>query len=301
MSRPLLLSPERYLRSGYGIALPDGFSVSTLRTTLARAQNQVNRYLNAPKLPNPYDWRGGTMTNERQQWRVQSPLAYSEGVRRVYVNSGPIKAVTDFHLDLGTTYMITVDPSQLYVNPMEQYIEIVALNPTVVGYYPLAVNLGLYQPIARISYTYGWSFPITGDVLEAESPTVFTAAYGNWDRTVLPVVYFDGVVQISGYSVNYDNGQVTFTVAPSPGVEVSADYTYAVPSELVDAIGITTTNLLAQSRIAQRGMIGLSSIKIAEVSLTQMMPTQMANKNGVSIPQEAADLLTSYSFGSVFR
>lgn len=300
MTRPLLLSPERYLRSGYGIALPSDFSVSTLRTVLARAQNQVSRFCNVPKQPDAYDWRGGTMTNEQHQWKVQNPLAYNEGARRVYVNAGPILTVTDFHLDLGITYRIAVDPTQLYINAMEQYVEIVALNPIVVGYYPLAVNLGLYQPIARISYTYGWSFAVTGDVLEAETPTRFTAAYGNWDSTIDPVIYFDDqIVGSADYVVNEDNGQVTFTTAPSPGVEVTADYTYTVPSEIVDAIGLTATALLAQSRIAGRGMIGMQSIKVAEVALTAFAPSQMATRNGASIPLEAADLLSSYSFGSI--
>jgi len=303
MARPLLLSPQRYLRSGYGMALPSDFSLSTLRTILTRAQDQVNRYCNVPKLPNAYSWLGGTMTDEKQQWIVANPLAYSEGVRRVYVNAGPIRTVTDFHLDLGQTFRIAVDPSQLYVNTMERYVEIVALNPAIVGYYPLAVNLGLYQPIARISYTYGWSFPITGDVLEAETPTVFTAAYGNWDPAIAPTLYFDGTpVDPADYTVDYANGQITFTsqAAPNVGVVVTADYTYLAPSEVVDAIGITATNELAKSRIAARGMIGLSSIKVAEVALTAMSPSQMVTKNGASIPADAADLLTSYSFGSVF-
>lgn len=305
MARATLLSPTRYLRSGYGLALPDGFSLSTLRTVIARAQNEVNRYCNIPKQPNPFDWRGGTMTDETHQWKIINPLAYGPGARRVYTNVGPIKEVTAFHLDLGKTYLVTIDPGpNIYVNAMEQYVELVAINPTIAGFYPLAVNLGLYNPIARISYTYGWTFPIVGDVLEAESPTVFTAAYGNWDVTVIPVVYIDDTpVSTSNYTVNYDDGQITFTsaAAPTVGQVVTADYTYSCPSEVVDAIGLTATSLLGSARMASRGMTGLQSIKVAEVALTALQPSQMVTKNGATIPAEAASLLDgAYTFGSVF-
>jgi len=304
MSRTTLLSPRRYLRQGYGQALPDDFSLSTLRSTLVRAQNEVSRYCNVPKQPDPFDWRGGTMTNETHQWRIINPLAYGPGARRVYTNAGPIKTIVDFHLDLGKTYLIAIDPTDnIYINAQEQYVELVAINPTIAGFYPLAVNLGLYNPLARISYTYGWTFPVTGDVLEADSPTQFSASYGNWDSTLLPDVYFDDqLVDPGDYVVDYDDGTITFTLqtAPDPGVTVTADYTYLAPSEVVDAIGLTATALIGSSRMAQRGMAGLQSIRVAEVALTALQPSQLVTKNGASIPAEAASLVDGYVFGSVF-
>jgi hypothetical protein len=53
--------------------------------------------------------------------------------------------------------------------------------------------------------------------------------------------------------------------------------------------------------MAQRGMTGLQSIKVAEVALTALQPTQMVTKNGATIPATAASLLDgAYTFGSVF-
>lgn len=303
MARPALLSPRRYLAGGYGLALPDGFSYATLRTTIMRAQSMVDRYCNVPRQPNIFDWRGGTMTDERQQWRLVNPLAYGPGARRVYPNTQPIKTVTAFHLDLGLTYMIEIPPDQLYINPMEGYVEVVALSPIVIAYYPQAVALGLYNPVARLSYTYGWTFPVTGDVLEADTSLQFSAAYGNWSSTISPTVYFDGVeVDTADYSVNSDDGVITFTTttAPDVGAEVTADYTYLAPSAIPDAIGLTTTMLLGSSRMAQRGMTGLQSIKVAEVALTAFQPSQTTTRNGVAIPSEAADLLGDFVFGSIF-
>lgn len=299
MALATLLSPQRYLRQGFGLATD--LSLSQLRSTLIRAQSRVDQFCNVPKQPSKFDWRGGAMLNEQHQWPIVSPLAYGPGVRRVYVNAGPIKTVTALSLDLGKTYLVTLDPTtDVYINKIEQYAEIVSVNPTIVGFYPLAVNLGLYNPIARISYTYGWSFDVTGDELEAESPTLYSAAYGNWDQTLPPTVEIDGSpVSPGDYTVDYDNGQIAFTTGPTPNQVVTASYTYLAPDAVVQAIGITTTALLGASRIAARGMIGLQSIKVAEVALTQMQPSQMVTKNGASIPAEAADLLSGYSFGSV--
>ena len=305
MARATLLSPSRYLRSGFGQALPDGFTLSQLRTTLARAQSQVDRYCNVPKQPTPFNWRGGTMTDEQHQWKIINPLAYGPGARRVYLNCGPVKTVTDFHLDLGKTYMVAINPANdIYINKMEQYVELVAINPTIAGFYPLAVNLGLYNPLARISYTYGWTFPVSGDVLEAESPSQFSATYGNWDAAIPPVVYLNNVIESSAnYAVDYDDGTITFSSANEPTVSetVTCDYTYLAPDPVVQAIGITATSLIGLSRMAQRGMTGLQSIRVAEVALTALQPSQLVTKNGASIPAEAASLLDGgYIFGSAF-
>lgn len=300
MSRTTLLSPARYLRQGYGLALPTGYTLSALRSALIRAQNQVNRYCNVPKVPQAFDWRGGTMTDETHQWKIVSPLAYGPGAKRVFTNVSPIKGVSALSLALGKTYQVILDPAtDVYINSMESYVEIVALNPTIVGFWPMAASLGLYNPVAKITYTYGWAFDVVGDVLEAESPTVFSGAYGNWNQSPPAVIYLDGVEQLTGYTINFDDGQVTFATAPSPGVEVIADYEYSAPSEIVDAIGYATTAELTRTRINQRGLAGLSSLKVAEVSMSVMNPAQMVSRNGATIPVEAANLIDGYVFGSV--
>ncbi len=302
MASPALLSPARYLRSGYGIALPEGYTLSMLRTKIIQAQEQVTRYCNAPKLPQPFDWRGGTMTGEQHQWRITNPLAYGPGARRIYLNAGPIRSVEAVQLDLGKTYLVSLNAAtDIYINSMENYIEVVSVAPTVVGFYPLAVNLGLYNPVSRTTYTYGWSFTITGDILEAETPMVFSGAYGNWDSLIDPVVFLNGVEQDpADYTVDFNDGTISFDTAPSPGVVVTADYAYTAPAAIVDAIGITTTALLGGARIAQRGMVGLQSIRVAEVSMTAMNPSSgTSTRNGVSIPVEAAALVSGYVFGSV--
>lgn len=289
---------------GYGLATPENYSLATIRNALVTAQDAVSRYCNIPKQPAVFDWRGGTMTDEQHQWPIINPLAYGPGARRTYLNAGPIKEITGFTLDLGKTYMVQITPADgIYVNKMEQYVEIVSVNPTIAGFYPLAVNLGLYNPIARVSYSYGWEFPVEGDVLEAETPSMFSAAYGNWDPDVTPAVYISGTpVTASNYAVDYDDGTITFVAGqePGPGAPVTADYTYLAPSAVVDAIGLTATAGLGAVRNLQRGTYGLSSLRVAEISMTMLAPSQKVTKNGSTLPAEAAALVDDFVFGSVF-
>lgn len=296
------LSPARYLAGGYG-ADTSGMTQAAVRNVLVRATSRVNRYCNAPKLPSPFDFRGGAMIDEMHQWPIVNSLAYGPGARRVYVNATPLRTVTALSIQLGVSPQITIDPSdQLFVNTMEGYAEIVALTPTIVGTWPLALQLGLYQPLARISYTYGRTFPVVGDVLEAESPTLYTASHGNWSSTIAPTVYVDGVeIDPTDYAINYDDGSVTFDDAAEPAVqsEVSADYTYLLDDAIAQATGVVATNLLGARAMASRGMLGLQSLRVAEVALSAMSPRQMVTKNGATIPAEAAEYLDGFVFGSV--
>jgi uncharacterized protein (TIGR02217 family) len=42
-------------------------------------------------------------------------------------------------------------------------------------------------------------------------------------------IYLDGVLQSTGFTVNYENGTVVFDIAPSGGVIVTADFEFDVP------------------------------------------------------------------------
>ena len=295
------LSPARFLAGGYGIDT-EGLTVAQLRNKLVQATTMANRYCNAPKVPQAFDFRGGTMTDELHQFRVPNSLAYGPGVRRVFVNALPLRTVTALRLDVGLTTYIDINvATQVYVNTQEGYAEIVAITPNVVGYFP-PWPIGLYRPIARISYTYGRTFEVVGDELEAESPTLFMASHGNWSETIAPTVYVDGVeISPNDYTVNTDDGRVLFdtTAQPAIGTIVTADYTYILDDAIASGVGEIATSLLAQRNMAQRGMIGLQSLRVAEVALTQLSPSQMSTKNGVTIPIAAAQYLDGFVMGTV--
>jgi uncharacterized protein (TIGR02217 family) len=56
-------------------------------------------------------------------------------------------------------------------------------------------------------------------------------------------VYFDGVEQLSGWSVDVTTGIVTFTAAPAAGVEITADFGLDVPVRFdTDHMAVTIEN-----------------------------------------------------------
>jgi hypothetical protein len=288
------LSPRRFRRSGFGIDV-SGMTDAELNRHLTRATATVNTYCNMPTLPSEYDFRGGSIADERHEWHLGDPLLITQGTRRVYVYHRPITSITSFVVDFTNNYTVTIAPSDLYVNNIEGWAEVVSLAAVVTGIYPIGINFGLYTPVARVSYTYGWTFSVAGDELYIADGNTYEATYGNWTTSPTPVIYVNGVAAGSGYSINYGDGTVLFSPNLGPADVVTADYTHTVPSAIEEATGIIALDSIGRRAIAARGMQGLTSIKIAELSLTQKIPMRYLAKNGVSIPEDAGALLESYT------
>jgi len=297
------ISPLRFINGGFGIDTSSLTAVA-LRNTLVRATSLVNTYCGLSLIPDQTDFRGGSITNEQHSFPIASHYGLDDPqIRRVYPTRRPIRAVSAFRIMFTASYSITLDPAtDLFINNQAGYVEIVASQPTIIGYPPIGYWFGLYQPVAQISYTYGWRFPVVGDVGEAVSTTEYLASFGNWDTTSTVTVYGDGVEIDSGdYTLDYDAGSITFTetTMPDPDVVVTVDYTNTLPDALAQGTGIVATDIIGQSRIASRGMTGLSSIRVAEVAITAMQPGRYITKNGVTVPVQAAALLDGFASGVV--
>ena len=295
------ITAKRFALGGFGIDT-SSLTAPMLRATLQRATTMVNTWCNAAMIPQPFDFRGGTVTGEQHIFPIPDRLVAYPGTRRVFVNQRPLVSVTAFAIKFTETYEITLNTAtDLFVNTNEGWCEIVASQPTIIGYPPIGYWYGLYQPIVQLDYTYGHSIAITDDECEAASPTLYYATYGQWSATA-PVVKIDGVTKTltTDYTYNAADGSVTFVAGPTPGTTVTASYTTTLPDAIVQATGLIAVDLIAQSRIAARGMIGLQSLKVAEVALTQMTGRsgRYVTKNGVSIPESAAAFLGPYSLGS---
>ena len=294
------LTSNRYRIGGYGIDT-SFLSAAQIRSNLVRATTMVNGWCNAAQVPQPFDFRGGTVTGEEHKFPIPDPLVAYPGSRRVFVNQKPLRTVTAFAIQFTNNYQITLDvASDIYVNTSQSWCEIVASQPTIIGYPPIGYWYGLYQPIAKLSYTYGYRQVVAGDTCEADSPTVYYATYGSWDPTAAIEVRIDGsVVDPSDYRTNTSEGSITFSTAPAPGTEVTCSYTATLPDAIAQATGIVATDLIGKSRNAAR-MPGLSSMKVAEITITRLQGDRgrYVTKNGISIPEDAAVLLGAYSLGS---
>jgi hypothetical protein len=293
-------SPLRYAHGGYGVA--DTGTKLSLRNKLVAASAVVDTFCNAGLQPQKHDFRGGTITNEQHVWKPPTALLNEPGARRVFLSHRPIRTLTAFSIQYTNSYQITLQPSDLMVNSTAGFVEIVASQPTIIGYPPLGFWFGLYEPFSLTSYTYGWQFEVADDPLEAVSPNVYMASHGSWLDGGDVTVEVAGVeIDPADFTYNTDDGTVTFTDAaePEPDDVATVSYTYTLPSPFETATAIIATDMLGQARLAQRGMIGLQSIRVAEVAITQMNPGQMVTKNGVTIPAAAASLLSGFAIGSV--
>lgn len=301
MAGQVYLTPKRYALGGYGIDT-SGFSAAQLRQKLVQASGAVDTYCNRSMNPQRSDMRGGSIVGEQHAWPVQDPYNPLPGGRRAFLNSGPIQSVESFAIQFTDTWELTLPPSNLFINKTQGYIEIVATQPTIIGYPPIGIWFGLSEPVLSVAYTYGWQFTVLHDPLEAETPNLYYASHGNWLASETPSVEVGGViVSPSTYIVNYDDGSILFNSGSEPSVDqaVAVSYIYTLPEAISDAVGIIATDRMGQSAVARRGMIGLSSLKVAEVSLTQMQPGNSVTRNGVTIPQTAAQLLAPYALGRV--
>ena len=295
------ITPRRFTLGGFGIDTT-GITAPAMRATLQRATTMVNTWCNGAQIPQPFDFRGGTVTDEIHQFPIPDPLVAFPGSRRVFVYQRPLRTVTAFAIKFTSNYQIDLTlPNDLFVNTQEGWCEIVASQPTIIGYPPIGYWYGLYQPQAVLSYTYGYKNAITDDWCEASTPKTFWATYGQWDTAENIEVKIDGVVvSSSAYSTNGPDGSITFDTAPAPGTDVTVSYTTTLPDAIVQATGLVAVDLLGQSRIAARGMVGIESLKVAEVAITQMKGTgdDYVVKNGTRIPAQAAAFLGPYSLGS---
>lgn len=295
------ITPRRFALGGFGIDTT-GITAPALRATLRRASTMVDTWCNGSQLPQPFDFRGGTVTGEIHQFPIPDPLVAYPGSRRVFVRQRPLRTVTAFAIKFTSNYEITLTlPNDLFVNTDEGWCEIVASQPTIIGFPPIGYWYGLYQPQAVLSYTYGTQNVVTDDWCEASTPKTFWATYGQWDATADIEVQIDGVVvDPANYRTNAPDGSITFDTAPTPGQDVTVSYTTTLPDAITQATGLIAVDLLGQSRIAARGMVGIESLKVAEVAITQMKGTSddYVTKNGTRIPAQAASFLGPFSHGS---
>lgn len=290
----MYLNVSRYRAAGFGLDVSD-IGDAELRAVLARASSLVDVYCGVPMQPSRHDFMGGTITGEQHDWRLATDV--TSGSRRVYLLHRPIKAITSFVVKFTTSYQITVNPSNLYVNKIDGWAEVVSLAAVVSGLYPVGLNFGLYTPVAEVDYTYGFEFHEDEEELYVVDGNTYQAVRGFWGPD--PVISKNGSVITTGFTVNSTNGEVVFASANASTDVITASYDYTLPDAIAEATGITATRLLGERALAAKGMSGLSSIKVAEVALARANRGLLGMSAEDVIPVEAMSLLEPFRYRSV--
>lgn len=303
MVQQAYLSPKRYALGGYGIDVSN-LTAAQLRQKLVQATSLVDSWCNRSMNPQRSDMRGGSIVGEQHAWPVQDPYVPLPGGRQCFLNSGPIRSVESFVIQFTNTWRLSFPSDNLFINSTQGYIEIVATQPAILGYPPIGIWFGLAEPVVSVDYTYGWQFLVEDDPLEADSPLLYYASHGNWlPGGTVTVKVNGGEIDPDNYTVNEDDGSILFDQAnqPAADVRITASYVYTLPQAIPDAVGIIATDLIGTTAINRRGMAGLSSLRVAEVSLTRMQGPVggYVSKNGITIPSDAATILAPYALGRV--
>lgn len=290
----LYLTPERFRTMGVGSDL-DGMEEWELRSILQSASRTVDSYCNAPMLPQRFSFRGGTMENEEHE------LAYDS--RRVRVRGRPIKALTSLRLYVTGTQYLDVNTDRVYIEDEEGWFEIVEASLTSVGLWGAAIypGIGLEQIMVRVSYDYGYLFPVSGEYLEPTDARTFRAGSQFWTDDDV-TVYVNGTERTTGITLDREEGVVIFDDdINSPDLDdvVTLDYTYSLPEEIARA-----TALIAASSISERDLVGKGLGNLAEIAVEEVRLRRDARKTGTviaadAVPNAAVTLLEGFRFISV--
>jgi len=280
---------------GFGIDISELSDVE-IASLCAQAAVTIDAYCNTPRIPQQHDFRGGTITEEQHGWRL-AQSSFELGQRRVYPYHWPIKALTQFRIYVTNTQYIEIAPTELYLNQSERYLEVVSLAMTSAGLWGALIvpNIGLATPVSRISYTYGWNFTETDEVLYDTDAQLFRAQNQFWATTPAPIIYKNGTVVTSGFAIDYSEGTVTFTDQLEASDVITATYNYKLPREIMFAAGHIVAYLHGEQELHGRGMAHLERIKVAEIELVR--PKQRRGSDPDDLAEwapEAASLLSSF-------
>jgi len=280
------ITPARYRTMGFGIDLSDVEDIQ-LASQIGVAARLVNRFCN---LQPDYDFRGGTITDERHVWYLGNYMW--PGPQKVYLDKPPVKAVTSFNLWVTNTQYLTIPVNYLHYDKSRNMLEpVIAASSIGVWSYTAIPVAGYRDPEARVSYTYGYEFPVSKEIVYPDGGTVYRAQNGNWVAGSVSVYKNNVEMDDGDYSVDLADGTVTLDALLDDNDVLSIDYTYAVPSDVVYATGLITTQLLGSRAIAAQGMMGLSGISVEEIEIRQSRDSQSMRD---SISGLAAQLLQPY-------
>jgi hypothetical protein len=262
---PNYLTPKRYRSLGTGASLT-GKTDSELSAHIAGASALVNAYCAAPA---GHDFRGGSITDEAHAW--DPGTVKTVGSFRVWPYHRPIKTVVSMEIEVTNNQRISfVNPDSLYVEPSMGYVEPVDLALTSFGVFGYGVlpNIGLKTPVAKLAYTYGWSFEAEEHIATASGTSELQAENQFWTDDDVVVVK-NGLTLSSGYTLDRYEGTVALDTPADEGDEFVVSYVHTLPTAIAHATGILVTEMLGASSIAKAGLYGLSGIRVKEVELRQ--------------------------------
>jgi len=288
---PNYLTPKRFRTLGSGAPLT-GKTDAELSTHIAAASALVNAYCAAPA---GHDFRGGSVTGETHAW--DPGTVKTVGSFRVWPYHRPIQTVVSMEIEVTNNQRISfVNPDSLYVEPSMGYVEPVDLALTSFGVFGYGVlpNIGLKVPVAKLAYTYGWTFEAEEHIATASGTSELQAENQFWTDDDVVVVKNGLTLPSGNYTLDRYEGTVTLSTPAAEGDEFVINYVHKLPTAIARATGVLVTEMIGAGSIAKAGLSGLSGIRVKEVELRQ----SKASFIGTGMSPLAAAFLDPYVYRS---
>ena len=294
----MIITPARFKTMAFGTDLT-GHTDLEIRSVIDQASQLINTYCAVPTTPYRHDFRGGSVTKEQHRWQLPDLTMTDMRGRRVYPYHSPVREITGFRVKFTNTYQVTVDPANLYVNQTENWAEVVSIAAVISGVYPVGINFGLYTPIAEIDYTYGWQFPVVGEILSPLDATIVYQATNQFWLFGAPVTVRVNDVVVTTYTYDIVEGTVTFNAMLDDSDRVTLDYTYTLPAPIALACGHLTATFLNEGDLVGKGLGNLASIRVEEVELRRTYRPDTTQGLIQTIDPAVAIYLSDYLYLSV--
>jgi hypothetical protein len=287
---------------GQGMDLTD-IDDQDLASHIQVASGLANTYCN---VPTDHDFRGGSVTDEDHDWKIGNYMWPASGL--IYPKHKPLTTLTRFHIYVTNTQYLDLDVSRIHYHEKENSLEPLFAEASVGIWSATQVPIaGFKVPQARIDYTYGFTYAISDDQMFPDGGKWWRAQNQWWDSTVEPVISVNGnPVAIGNLTIDYNEGRVAIEddalqeldIAASEVNSVFASYTYRLPTAIANAVAIITTSLLGQRSINEKGLQGLSGIRVEEVELRQSRDAQIARDMVPGLAQQLLDPFRYFHWGA---
>lgn len=292
---PIYLTPARYRSMGQGVDLTD-VEDQDLAAQIMVASGLVNVHCNVDF---DYDFRGGTVTGEEQSWKIGNYMWPAS--QKVYPDKPPLITLSSFRIYVSNTQYLDVSPSYVHYDKGTNCLQPVIASASIgVWSYEAVPIVGYQDPHVLLSYTYGHRFSVTNEQMFPDGGVRWRAQNQWWDSTVEPVVKVNGAtLALASLTINYDEGTVgidddaltDLDISVAEVDNVTATYTHKLPTNVMTATAMITTTLLGNRAINEKGLQGLSGIRVEEVEIRQSRDSQLARD---TVPGNAQLLLAPY-------
>lgn len=272
-------------------------SDAEIRNLILYASATVDAWCGAPRIPQPYSFRGGDVVDEQHDWFPGDGLTPPQ--RRVFVSHGPLKSCSAFRIYVTPTMYTDFLPGELFISKQLNAIEIISFALTSVA--PLGAfvlpNIGLEKPQVFTSYSYGYEFKAVDEILDPTDAWQYRAGNQFWDSSAV-TVKVNGDEVTSGFTIDRIEGTITFDAAQDPDALVQASYGYSLPQEIAYATGIIAHDAITERQLHDKGLGNIQSIRVGEITLDRgRISTITRNPTApLVVPHEAEVLLTPFRF-----